>query len=274
MRAIAIALRGVTDERVYRAGGTVARDRYREHDRSGRAQKRASAVKIPGVTGERGVALALAVFALVVVGALVAAACLAGTLEQRSGRNTVYAAEAADAAESGNATTLGTWDATLNALAPGDSTTRALGSAGPRTTAASTVIRLNEQLFLVRSVGRRTDANGQVLARRTVAIVGRQLPESLTTSAALAVGRPLASAGAALRIVGEDEVPEGWTGCAPLADQAAVRSATTTGIAGEDTTHLAGIPGRCRTILPSRARCSPAPWPIGSSGSGRWRRWC
>ena len=199
-------------------------------------------MKIPGVAGERGVALAVAVFALVVVGALVAAACLAGTLEQRSGRNTVYAAEAADAAESGNATTLGTWDATLNGLAAGDSITRSFGSAGPRTAAVSTVIRLNDQLFLVRSVGQRTDANGQVLARRTVAIVGRQVPESLTTSAALAVGRPIAPGGAALRIVGSDAVPAGWTGCAPLADQAAVRSATTTGIAGEDTTHLTGSP--------------------------------
>ena len=52
---------------------------------------------------ERGMALALAIFALVVVGALVAGAFLAGHLEQRTGRGTLYSAQAADAAEAGAA---------------------------------------------------------------------------------------------------------------------------------------------------------------------------
>ena len=50
------------------------------------------------LTNERGMALAVAIFALVVIGALVAGAFYASTLEQRTGRNSMYAAEAAQAA--------------------------------------------------------------------------------------------------------------------------------------------------------------------------------
>ena len=53
------------------------------------------------LTDERGMALAVAIFALIVIGALVAGAFFAGHLEQRTGRNTLYAAQAADAAEIG-----------------------------------------------------------------------------------------------------------------------------------------------------------------------------
>ena len=55
----------------------------------------------PRLTDERGMALAVAIFALVVIGALVAGAFYASTLEQRTGRNSMYAAEAAQAAETG-----------------------------------------------------------------------------------------------------------------------------------------------------------------------------
>ena len=67
------------------------------------------------VSNERGMALAVAIFALVVIGALVAGTFFAGRLEQSSGQATVYAAQAAEAGEAGlsdaisglNATTLG-----------------------------------------------------------------------------------------------------------------------------------------------------------------------
>ena len=53
------------------------------------------------LSNERGVALAVAVFALVVIGALVAGIFFAGRVEQQSGRNTFYAAQAAEAADAG-----------------------------------------------------------------------------------------------------------------------------------------------------------------------------
>ena len=69
---------------------------------------------------ERGMALAVAIFALVVVASLVAMAFYSGRLEQRAGRNTMYAAQASDAAEAGAAVILGNWDQyALNNLAVG-----------------------------------------------------------------------------------------------------------------------------------------------------------
>src|SRR5919106_4115811 len=53
------------------------------------------------LSDERGIALAVAVFALVVIGALVAGTFFAGRLEQQTGRNTFMAAQAAEAAEAG-----------------------------------------------------------------------------------------------------------------------------------------------------------------------------
>ena len=52
-------------------------------------------------------ALAMALFALVVIGLLVAGRFFAGRLEQQSGQNTLYAAQAAEAAEAGLSDALG-----------------------------------------------------------------------------------------------------------------------------------------------------------------------
>jgi hypothetical protein len=119
-------------------------------------------------------ALPLALFALVVIAALVGGAFAAAYLEQRAGRNALYAVQAAAAAEAGAAAVIGGWDGLgLGALAPGDSAV--LGSVGlPGSgTYAPVVGRLNGELFLVRVEGTRTDAAGGVLARREVGVVVR-----------------------------------------------------------------------------------------------------
>ena len=92
------------------------------------------------VGNERGMALAVAIFALVVVAALVAGAFFAGNLEQSTGRNTVYAFEAADAAESGVSSVFATWDPALNSLAVGDSLTEPITSLGARITVTPNVL--------------------------------------------------------------------------------------------------------------------------------------
>src|SRR6185437_8339367 len=43
-------------------------------------------------------------------------------------------------------------------------------------------------------------------------------------------------------VIGNDSTPAGWAGCGTPQDQAGIRSATTTGAAGKDTTHLYGSP--------------------------------
>ena len=88
-------------------------------------------MRTPRLADERGMALAVAIFALVVIGALVAGAFFAGQMEQRTGRNTLYAAEAAQAAEAGATTILADWDQfNLNNIVVGDSTVLATTSLG------------------------------------------------------------------------------------------------------------------------------------------------
>ncbi len=174
---------------------------------------------------ERGMALALAIFALVVVGALVAGAFLAGHLEQRTGRSTLYAEQAADAAEAGAAMTIAEWDAaTLNSLPPGGIVSPAAVTLAGKASYRSTVTRLNDQLFLVKSLGTRANAGGGTLARRTVAVVARLASLGEGPEAALTTGRPVEIAGSQVIISGDDTAVADGDGCAPGASRPAMRN--------------------------------------------------
>lgn len=174
---------------------------------------------------ERGMALALAIFALVVVGALVAGAFLAGHLEQRTGRSTLYAEQAADAAEAGAAETLASWDALgLNALAPGTTASLPTVPVAGRTAYRPTVSRLNGQIFLVQSLGTRVNAGGTPLARRTVGIVAKLASLGSGPEAALTVGKPVEIEGSQVVVSGADsaDAREGMA-CAPGSARPATR---------------------------------------------------
>jgi hypothetical protein len=178
-------------------------------------------------TSERGMALVLAIFALVVVGALVAGAFLAGNVEQRTGRSTLYAQQAADAAEAGAVETLASWDAlNLNFLAPGTVAAYPQVPLAGRSAYRPTVSRLNGQIFLVQSLGTRANAAGGPLARRTVGIVARLASLGSGPEAALTVGGPLEIAGTQVSVSGNDSVAVGeGVDCAPGAGQPATRTA-------------------------------------------------
>lgn len=203
-------------------------------------------MRTPRLADERGMALAVAIFALVVVGALVAGAFFAGNLEQRTGRNSIYAAEAADAAESGAASVYAAWDATLNTLAVGASQSEPMTSSlGARITVTPTVFRLNNELFLVRSIGQRRDGAGNVLAQRTVVVLSRLVTATTTAKAAVTVTKPVTFNGNSFNLIGNDSVPKGWAGeagCTTGADQAGIRSATGTGAGAADNDNLWGNP--------------------------------
>jgi hypothetical protein len=173
---------------------------------------------------ERGMALALAIFALVVVGALVAGAFLAGHLEQRTGRSTLYAEQAADAAEAGAAMTIAEWDTgTLNALPPGATASFPTVTLAGRSAYRPTVTRLNDQLFLVKSLGTRANASGGTLARRTVAVVARLASLGEGAGAALTSGRSVEIAGSDVVVSGDDAAVEGYA-CVPGASRPAMRT--------------------------------------------------
>jgi Tfp pilus assembly protein PilX len=127
---------------------------------------------------ERGIALAVALFALVVIGALVSASFFAGRLEQQSGQNTMYAAQALEAAESGLSDVVANAaPAAVEALPTGglplDLGTLATGTG---VTAARQIIRLTSSLWFIRSTGSRRDAEGNPLATRSLGLLVRVLP--------------------------------------------------------------------------------------------------
>ncbi len=145
-------------------------------------------MRTPEVRNERGVALAMAVFALVVIGALVAGTFMAGRLEQRGGQNSIYQAQAFEAAEAGLATTVANWDPDWNELAIGDSlqlgTVSIGGTLAPGVSYQPTLVRTGEQNFLVRSTGMRSYGAG-VLAQRTVGQLTKLIFAAVPIRAAL-----------------------------------------------------------------------------------------
>ena len=123
---------------------------------------------------ERGMALALALLAMVVIAAIVAGGFASAFLEQRVGRNTLYAVQAAGAAEAGAVAVVGEWNTHgLGSLAPGGSAVLPTAPLPGGAAYSPTVTRLNGELFLVRVEGVRSDAAGGVLARRELGLLVR-----------------------------------------------------------------------------------------------------
>jgi hypothetical protein len=122
---------------------------------------------------ERGIALALALFALVVIGALVGSTFFAGRLEQQSGRNTLFAGQAREAAEAGLTEANTSLDATLLAGLPVGATPLDLGAitVGKGATASRDISRLTGSLFLVRAHGTRLGPAGAILAARSLGVL-------------------------------------------------------------------------------------------------------
>jgi hypothetical protein len=195
---------------------------------------------------ERGMALAVAIFALVVIGALVAGAFFAANQEQRTARSSLYASAAADAAEAGTTEVMADWDQfNLNSIAVGDSLVLPTTSLAGRASYASTVNRLNDELFLIRSLGTRTDLGGNVLAQRSVGLLARLSYVTATANAAVTVTKPIKFNGNAFQVIGNDSVPKGWGGeadCDTGENKAGVRSSTTTGAGSGDNDNLFGNP--------------------------------
>jgi len=170
-------------------------------------------MRAPRLSDERGMALAMAVFALVIIGVLVAGAFFSGRLEQRGGANSVLATEAFEAAEGGIAYTISDdqWNiTTFNALAIG---TDAVQPAVPFATnlqAVPTVTKLSSSVFLVRSEGQRL-SGGNVIARRLVGTLVRAVVPDIEIEGALTVYGQLTLGGSA-DIDGADHLPGGWGG--------------------------------------------------------------
>jgi hypothetical protein len=132
---------------------------------------------------QRGMALALALFALVIVGALVAATFFVGRLEQQSGQNTLFAFQAAEAAEAAVSDAIASLtEPALQALPLGSTLTLPDIALGDRAIGRRVIIRLTGSLFLIRATGRRLDAAGSELAVRDLGSLVKLVPDSISGS--------------------------------------------------------------------------------------------
>jgi hypothetical protein len=144
---------------------------------------------------EAGFALATAMFALAVIGALVAGSFLPGRLEQQSGYNVTYASQAKEAAEAGLADAVGALTGPVLEPLVFGGVPLDLGTTtvGEMITVHTTVARLTSRVFIVRARGTRHDASGGELAARTLGLFVRMAstPASAADDAALPAAIPL-----------------------------------------------------------------------------------
>ena len=131
-----------------------------------------SCLERSGNREERGMALAAAVFALAVIGGLVAGNFVAGLLEQQSGRNTLFGMQAAEAAEAELRAALELIPATsLSSIPVGGAPTLLDSVAFNGVAVEGQVSRLTDRIFLVRARASRIDGDGSALAARSLGLL-------------------------------------------------------------------------------------------------------
>jgi hypothetical protein len=169
---------------------------------------------------ERGMALALAIFAMVVVGALVAGAFFAGRQEQRVGDNTRRLEESFGVAEYGITNAMLTWrpdSLNLRPSYPQDSVRiPATTTANRSGTYGGRIYKLNDDLFMLDVTGSDTMSRaGRTVgsgARQRIGMITRLRPLDMDIQASLTTQGSVQLQGNAV-VDGRDQVPSGWSGC-------------------------------------------------------------
>ena len=187
---------------------------------------------------ERGMALAVAIFALVVVGALIAGAFFAGTQEQRVGENQRRVTTSFGVAEAGAQERVLTWDpATMNKrplYSPGpggDSVAIGPNLPAPNGTGSygGYSYKVGQNLFLIDVTGRDQASAGGVIAggggaRQRIGMLARIAPIDFGIKASLTTLGGVKLGGTA-EIDGFDQTPTTWASCDPPgAPKAGVRT--------------------------------------------------
>lgn len=160
-----------------------------------------------------GFALAVAMFAIVVIGAMIAGAFFASTQEYRVGRNSITQARAMAAAEEGQSAVLASWDRAWNAtIQPGQSSgwIDVPVADGAGSSARVRATRLDRMTFWLVSEGTAGGAGRDVGARRrTGAVLRIDIPQ-ITFLGALTT-RGTTKIGGSSYISGHDSNPGGWS---------------------------------------------------------------
>jgi hypothetical protein len=186
---------------------------------------RSQTMKVDAVRSEGGMALAVVIFALVIVGALVTGALFAGTQEQRVGESSRRLQQSLGVAELGVNTVVRTWNTdTYNArgVYPTDSVAlpnAVVTGATPGNTGSfgGYVYRLNTNLYLIDVTGhdtvsgRGSASSGR--ARQRMGLLARIKVLPLNVQASLTTGNSDNLSGQAT-VNGTDQNPPGWAACA------------------------------------------------------------
>lgn len=192
-------------------------------------------MRTPNLKSERGIALVVAIVALVVIGAIVAGTFFISSLEQKTAENSVDAAEAYQAAEAGIVKNVGNWDTGYNSLAVDGGTTIAQDSVAPGTYFNVTISRLNSSLFFLRSVGTRNSAT------QTLAMVLRTVTVNPNVNAAV-TAKGNVSVGGNATIDGTNTNPSGWSSCGTAPNKGGIRTSGTVSTNGNPT--IGGSPAK------------------------------
>lgn len=163
----------------------------------------------------RGFVLPLVLLSLALMGALAGAVMLGSRLRWQSGKRSLEALQAHAVAESEVARLIAGWDPLLaDSMLVGAVAAIPASSPGHGISAADSVMRLGQGLYLVGAVGLRTAADGTLLARDGIAELIRLESPTLPDSMAVSTAGPLDVTDAG-QIDGIDHVPSGWTGWCP-----------------------------------------------------------
>ncbi|HEV8612043.1 MAG TPA: hypothetical protein VGQ73_00950 [Gemmatimonadales bacterium] len=187
---------------------------------------------------ERGIALAIALLAMIVIGALVTGAFFAGRIEIASGRNAVYTSQATEAAEAGIADLFRSWSSAWNSYNVDvdqvqSSVYPVAGNNSIRYTV--TVRRLQAGVFQFTVLGEKLDASGNVMASRLLAKLGRLAITWLDTKAAVTAKGDVSVSGTATKISGYNTIPTGWGGCITADSVYGIRTSGTVSTSGHPT---------------------------------------
>ena len=161
---------------------------------------------------EQGFALAVSIFALVIIAALITGIFFAARQEMRIGENSLSAQRAFNAADAGINAAVASWNMDWNNLATNASATFNGSLPGGTGSYSGTVQRLNPQLFFVQVTG--GDKNH--LATRTIGALSRLVLMSMAAKGALTTQGQLKIGGSSF-IDGVDANPSGWS-CSSVND--------------------------------------------------------
>ncbi|OYV67960.1 MAG: hypothetical protein B7Z72_08945, partial [Gemmatimonadetes bacterium 21-71-4] len=154
---------------------------------------------------QRGFALAVSIFALVIIAALITGIFFAARQEMKMGENSLSAQQAFNAADAGISNAIANWDMGWNNLATNGTATFNGSLPSGTGTYSGTVQRLNPQLFFVQVTG--TAQNS--LATRTLGALSRLLIMQISIKGAVTTQGSLTIGGSAF-IDGVDTSPSGW----------------------------------------------------------------